>query len=443
MLATRAARTHAGQRRLGSRARRIPRTLALLGGTTSAADCLVAIAYLAFPFRLIQGAKLREYERAFAAQVGVSHACSFSSGRVGLYGVLRALGIGTGDDVLLQAPTHIVVANAIRYTGARPVYVDCTPDTYEMDLADAERKVGARTRALILQHTFGIPSDLERALALARRHGLDVIEDCVHALGAQYDGRQVGSFGRAAFFSTEETKTISTTMGGLATTNDPDVARSLREFQSRCAWPSRGLTARYLLKLIVYHVLTEPHLHHYARWLYEALGGPQPLPEPTTSEEQRGERPPGYERRLANAQAAIGLRQLRRLRTNLEHRHTVATAYSEELRTHGVEPIRLPAKRHPAYLRVPLLVEDRSAAVREVAPHAVLGTWFTSVLEEASSPVHGDYRDGSCPVAEAASRHLVNLPIHMRVRASDVAVIVSALAPLTPRTSVADLRTPA
>ncbi len=403
--------------------------MALLGGTTSLADCLTAAGYLAFPPRLIRGRAVAEYERAFAREIGVEYAFSFASGRVGLYGVLHALGIGPGDEVLLQVPTHIVVANAIRYVGACPIYVDCTPDSIEMDLQDAGRKVGDRTRALILQHTFGIPCDLDHAVAFARRHDLELIEDCVHALGARYEGRPVGSFGRAGFFSTEETKTISTTMGGMVTTADAGLAASVREFQRRCAWPPRGLVARYLLKLIVYHLLTEPHIHYYARRLYEALGRPQPLPEPTTAEEARGERPPGYERRLANAQAALGLRQLRRLRQNLRRREAVVAGYRDHLARDGFEPAPMPSPREPAYVRFPLVVHDRPAALRRAAPLAVLGAWFTSVLEESASPEQGGYVPGSCPTAEAASEHLVNLPTHPRVRPGDVEAIASALAP--------------
>ena len=437
----------AGNERFGGRLRRLreraaPRTVALLGGTTTLGDCLIAIAYLVFPIRLVRGRKLAQYERAFARHIGVSHACSFSSGRVGLYGLLRALGLGPGDEVLLQVPTHIVVANAIRYTGARPVYVDCTADTYEIDLRDAERKTGPRTRVLILQHTFGIPCDLDGALALARRHGLEVIEDCVHALGARYDGRQVGSFGRAAFFSTEETKTISTTMGGMVTTADAALAASLRDFQRGCELPGRGLTSRYLLKLVLYHVLTQPHIHYYARRAYESLGNPQPLPEPTTPSEKRGHRPPGYERRLANAQAALGIRQLARLSRNLSHREAAVATYAECLARAGIELPRLPPKRRPAYVRLPLVVADRAAAVRGAARLCVLGTWFTSVLEESSSPADGDYEAGACPTAEAAARHLVNLPTHLRTRRGDAEAIVSALLPFGPSASVEDLQNP-
>src|SRR5437867_7451552 len=175
----------------GLRGIRASRVVATLGGTTTLADCLVALLYLADPRHMVQGQAIAEYERAFASQVGVRYAYSFSAGRVGLYGLLRILGVGDGDEVLLQVPSHIVVPNAVHYVGARPVYVDCRLDSYNMDLEQAEQLITPRTKALVLQHTFGIPADMEAALALAHRHNLHLIEDCVHALGATYDGQQV------------------------------------------------------------------------------------------------------------------------------------------------------------------------------------------------------------------------------------------------------------
>src|SRR5216117_3597113 len=298
----------------------LPRCLALLGGTTGWPDCVEALRHLLTPTQLVQGAKVDAYERAFARTVGVRHAISFASGRVGLYGLLQVLGVGEGAEVLLSVPTHIVVANSIRYTGARPIYVDCRLEDYNIDLADAERRITPRSRVLLLQNTFGVPVEMDTALAFARRHNLVVIEDCVHALGARYDGRQVGTFGHGAIFSTEETKTISTTMGGMAVTNDPALAARLRDFQATCSWPRVRLAARYLLKFVVYYILTEPHVHQFARIAYERLGRRNPLPVPTTLEERQGQRPRNYERRLSNGQAAVGLCQLSNLERNLGHR---------------------------------------------------------------------------------------------------------------------------
>lgn len=407
------------------------RRMAVLGGTTTWGDCLALLRYLVEPRRLIRGPIIAEYERAFADKVGVRFAYSFAHGRVGLYGLLYALGIGPGDEVLLQVPTHIVVANAIRYTGARPVYVDCQLDTYTMDLEQAGRRITPRTKALVLQHTFGIPADLDGARALARRHGVEIIEDCVHALGATYDGAPVGSHTRCAFFSTEETKTISTTMGGMVVTDDPELAARIADFQAHCAWPSTGMTARYMLKLVLYHILTEPHVYRFIRILYERLGKPNPLPRATSDEEVYGERPLHYKLRLSNAQALLGLRQLRRLDRNLAHRRAVAAQYTAQLSKTNFAVPHPPAKAIPALLRYPVWVDDREAAMRATARHATLGTWFTSVLEEAASPMWAEYVMGSCPCAEDAARHLVNLPTHPRVSSQDVAAIVRALVSAT------------
>jgi len=386
---------------------------------------------------MIQGAAIAEYEQAFADRIGTRFAISFAAGRIGLSGILRSLGIGHGDEALVPVPTHIAVANAIRYTGARPIYVDCELDTFNIDLVHAASRVTPRTKALILQHGFGIPVDLDRASEL----GLVLIEDCVHALGSTYQGRPLGTFGTAAFFSTEETKTISTTMGGVVVTDDPQLAHSLRAYQRACSWPSRRLVGRYLTKLLTYYGLAEPHLHRPIRSLYEGLGHRHPLPRPTTSGELRGLKPAAYEQRLSNAQAAVGLEQLRRLDANLEHRRTISERYRARLSERGVAVPRPPEGSDPAFVRYPVLVKDRAAAERAVAPKAVLGTWFTSVLEEALSPTYGDYIQGSCPRAEVAARHLVNLPTHPRVTNEDANAIVDALldSPSKPVAAASDL----
>jgi len=407
--------------------RGLARHVALIGGTTTFNDCLDALYYLVHPRQLVEGPAISEFELSFAQYIGVRYAYSFCHGRVGLYGLLHSLEIGPGDEVLLQVPTHIVVSNAIRYTGARPVYVDCRLDNYNMDLEQAEQRITPRTKALVLQHTFGIPVDLDTALNLAHRHGLTLIEDCVHALGATYDGRPVGSFGHAAFFSSEETKTISTTMGGMVVTDDPKLAARIYKFQLGCAPPSARQTFRYILKLVLYHEMTQPHIHRYTRAIYEFFGKRNPLPQPTTDDETLGNRPPDYEQRLSNAQAALGLRQLRRLEENVAHRRTIAAAYCERLNAEVFNLPHPPVKAEPAFVRYPVWVGDPVLAVRVAARYATLGTWFSSVLEEADSPACGDYEMGSCPRAEAATRHLINLPTNPQVSEQDVDAIVSAV----------------
>jgi len=397
----------------------------LLGGTTTMRDVRTAVRYLGVPRDLADGPAIGEFERSFAAHVGARHAVSFAAGRVGLYGILRCLGVGAGDEVLVPVPTHVVVANAVRYTGGRPIYVDCDLSTYGIDLDQAERHLTARTRAMLVQHTFGIPVAMEEALAFADRHDLVLIEDCVHALGAVVHGRQVGTFGRAAFFSSEETKTISTTMGGIVTTNDDELAGALRAFQRSCEPPSARQAARYLLKLAVYHALTEPRAHVLTRAAYELAGSRHPLPRPTEASELRGERPAHFTRRLSNGQAAVGLTQLAALAANLDHRRAIAEVYQDLLASHGFRLPAPPPTASPAYVRYPVWVKDRSVVRRATQSRLVLGTWFTSVLEESVDPRYGDYLAGSCPRAEEAAQHLINLPTHGRVTERDAADIAS------------------
>ena len=403
------------------------RLLPVFGGTTTAGDFAVALRSLLGRGELVHGPAIEEYERRFARIVGVAHGTSFSTARVGLYGLLRVFGVEPGDEVLIQAPTHVVVANAIRYAGARPVYVDCTLKDYNIDMALAEQRVTSKTRALVLQHTFGVPADIEGAHALAHRHGLRLIEDCVHALGATWDGRQIGSFGDAAIFSTEETKTISTTMGGMVVTDDAEIAAGMRAFQETCPWPDREVTARRLLKFLVYHLVTEPHLHRPTRALYERFGRRNPLLRPTVHQELIGVRPARYEERLANALAVLGVRQLDRLDENVRHRRLIAEAYRVRLSAKGYATTEVPARAEPSPVRYPVWVADRPATLERMAPHATLGTWFTSVVEEVLAPEYVDYEQGSCPVAEAAARHLVNVPTHPHVQLGDVESIVAAL----------------
>ncbi len=406
----------------------IPRHLALLGGTTTYGDCLEALKLLVRPGLLADGPVIEEYEKAFAAQVGTSHGISFLNARVGLYAILRSLGIGEGDDVLIQVPTHIVVANAIRYTGARPVYVDCCAESYNLDFEHAARVCAeSNAKALLLQHTYGIPVDMDAAQAFADEHGIVLIEDCVHSLGATFRGRQTGSFGRASFFSTEETKMISTSLGGMVVTDDDELATDIRQFQAQeCPFPGTWLSAQYLIKLIAYQVLTDPRVHLYTRSLYDLFGQFQPLPKPVSREEWVGKRPDDYLMRLSNGQALMGLRQLHRLEENLAHRRRIASIYFRETERLGpAARCVYPDHSNPSWCRFPIRVRDRANVEARLRRYAVPGIWFSSLLEESEADHYGGYVPGSCPNAEAVVNHVINLPTHGRVSEKDAIRLAS------------------
>jgi dTDP-4-amino-4,6-dideoxygalactose transaminase len=202
----------------------------------------------------------------------------------------------------------------------------------------------------------------------------------------------------------------------------------MRRLQAEYRWPSRWLAARYLIKLAVYHILTQPSIHRYPRLAYERFGRRNPLPTPTNIEERQGLRPRNYEQRLSNGQAAVGLRQLLRLKENVAHRAKLAALYKRQLEEMGFRVPQVPPHANPSWVRYPVCVDDRVGAIRALTRSAVLGTWFTSVLEEAESPSCGEYEVGSCPRAEQVARHLVNLPTHLRVTEEDVRTLATQLA---------------
>lgn len=167
-----------------------------------------------------KGKFVKEFERDFSAFIGTKYGTAVNNGTVALHLALLALGIGKGDEVIVPALTYVASVNTIRYTGATPVFVDSLADTWQVDPDDIERKITKNTRAIIPVHLYGYPCDMDRIMEIARKHDLFVIEDCAEAIGSEYKGRKVGTFGDIACFSFFGNKTITTGEGGMVLTND-------------------------------------------------------------------------------------------------------------------------------------------------------------------------------------------------------------------------------
>src|SRR4051794_18539320 len=170
------------------------------------------------------GPKVQRFERALEAYVGAPHVRCVGSCTAALILALRVLRIGAGDEVLVPAMTFVASANAVEHAGATPVLVDCEPRTGLIDLDAAERAITERTRAIMPVHLAGRPVDLDRLAALRDRHGLHVVEDAAHAIGAEWRGRRIGSHGNLAAFSFYVTKNITTIEGGALASEDPEIA---------------------------------------------------------------------------------------------------------------------------------------------------------------------------------------------------------------------------
>ena len=179
------------------------------------------------------GPKVGEFEEAVAAYVDARYAVTFSSGTAALHGAAYAAGLGPGDEAITTPFTFCATANSVLYTGAKPVFADVSPDTLNMDPDQAASRLTSRSKALMPVDYSGHPAALDEMLSLAEKHGLVVIEDAAHALGAQYKGRRVGGLSHMTTFSFHPVKHITTGEGGMVTTDSQELARRLRSFRNQ------------------------------------------------------------------------------------------------------------------------------------------------------------------------------------------------------------------
>jgi perosamine synthetase len=232
-----------------------------------------------------KGRFIAEFENGCASVVGAKYAVGVCNGTVALHLALVTLGIGPGDEVIVPTLTYIAAVNAIAYTGATPVFVDSLPDTWQMDPADVQRKLTPRTKGIMAVHLYGHPCAMEALAALAHQHDVFLIEDCAEAFGTRYQGNHVGTFGDIACFSFFGNKTITTGEGGMVMTDDKTLFERARHFKGQ------GLA------------------DHREYW-HDVIG---------------------YNYRMTNICAAIGLAQLERAAEFITKKRQLAQSYREEL----------------------------------------------------------------------------------------------------------------
>jgi dTDP-4-amino-4,6-dideoxygalactose transaminase len=359
------------------------------------------------------------FRAALMQQLGPGVSVSlFWKGRVALHAILRALGVGPGDEVVLPGFTCVVVPNAVLYTGARPVYADIDATTYTLDVASIERCLSPRTRVILAQNTFGLPPDLDPLLSLARARGIRVVEDCAHGFGARYRGRPAGTTVDAAFFSGQWSKPICTGLGGIAVTRDPALAARLQELEATALAPGRA--ERRMLHALWWarHFLLTPERYVRAQALYRALGRSRLVVGSSRADELVAPiEPRDFHKRLSPEQAARGVDELAALPRRLDHRTRIAACWRTALRARGFAIADPPAWATHGWLRLPIEVTDKPALLDRAAAHRLeLGDWFVSPLHPVTHNLSAwGYRAGSCPVAEAACRRIVNLPTHERI----------------------------
>jgi perosamine synthetase len=341
------------------------------------------------------GPKIAEFEHAVAAVVGARHAVAFSSGTAALHGAAFAAGLGPGDEAITTPLTFCATANAVLYQGATPVFADVRDDALTIDPDQARRRITPRTKAILPVDYAGHPADLDPLLALAAQHGLVVIEDAAHALGARYRGRPVGAISHMSVFSFHPVKHLTTGEGGMVTTDSGDLALRLRAFRS-------------------HGIASDPRARQTAgQWYYEMTAL-------------------GYNYRLTDIACALGLSQVPRLAANVARRQQIARRYEAELS--GTPALRLPtssADVEHAWHLYPVRVDasvDRAEVFRALRAEGLgVNVHYVPVHLHPYYRDRFGYRGGEFPVAEAAYGQLISLPMFHGMSDADAEDVIEAV----------------
>lgn len=348
---------------------------------------------------LTTGPKVLEFEEKFAEYVGAKYAVSFSNGTAALHGACYAAGIQSGDEVITSAITFAATANAVLYCGGVPVFADICEKTYNIDPNDVRLKVTDKTKAIIPVHFTGQPCDMDAIKDIANQHGLVIIEDAAHALGASYKGKRIGSIADMTTFSFHPVKHITTGEGGMVTTNSYEYYEKLLLFRTHGITRSEDL-------------FTE---NSHGSWYYEQLDL-------------------GYNFRLSDIQCALGISQLKKLDYFLDKRHYVAQQYYDLLAP--VKEIILPYQAESGSSSWHLFVikingdftkrsrKDVVDCLREkniLANVHYIPVYYFPYYQKLG------YKRGLCPKAEKLYENIITLPLYTSLTETEINYIVETL----------------
>jgi perosamine synthetase len=338
--------------------------------------------------RLSLGPTIDRFEERFAEAVGAPYAAAVSSGTAGLHLLCVAAGVAPGDEVITSPYSFVASANCAIYEGATPVFADIDPRTLNLDPAAVEAAVTPRTKAVVAVDIFGYPSELDELQAICERHGLTLIDDACEALGARFKGRPVGAQGQDAVFAFYPNKQITTGEGGVVTTWSEETWRLLRSLRNQGRADGGG-------------------------WLDHARLG--------------------FNYRIDDIRAAIGIGQLEKLDAILAARAGVAGRYAELLR--GIDGLELPCPDDDEHERswfvyVVALPDgtDREAVITALEERGVQTARYLPCIHlQSYMRERYGFSEGLCPVAESVSRRTLALPFHARLPEDDQAVVADAL----------------
>jgi len=376
-----------------------------------------------------------KYTNKFKDVFPSKHAFSFWKARVALYALLKALGVGEGDEVILPGYTCVMDVNPIKYVGAKPIYVDIEPDTFNMNIELLQEKITSKTKVIIAQHTYGYVCDIEKIVEIAERNNIAVIEDCCLALGSKYKGKLAGTFGKATYFSFQWNKPFTTGLGGMAITSDDELAKRIEELcKLEMLKPGLKEVVMLFAQLVVYRTFIYPRTTALAQTLFRWLTKKGIVVGSSSTAEFNPNIPRDFFKGISNVQASSGVRQLKKLEQNIDHRKKMAALYDKLLSENGWQSRKYNTNvMEPVMVRYPVRITEKDKALKDAASAGVeLGSWFECPLHPIETPLEKyNYQIGMCPEAEKAAKEVVNLPLHPRVSKNTIKKTVNFITKYT------------
>lgn len=392
-------------------------------------DVWRAIGMFCSPWRWRDGDSVSGVEQWFQQRFAVRDAVSFNSGRSAMLALLQAFGIGSGDEVIVQAFTCVAVADPILWAGATPRYADIDV-TYTMDPSSLQKCISKKTKAIVVQHTFGYPAQMYTIKKIAQKHCLILIEDCCHSLGATNDGKPVGSVGDAAFFSFGRDKVISSVFGGMAIISNEHhhQQQKLRSYQRQLRLPKNFWIFQQLLHPLISDLVLPIYASGIGKMILFLCQKLHLLSFPVYPEEKKGGQPDVFPTRYPNALAYLAWGQLQKLERYNAHRQQIAAYYEKKLASCPAVSL-IPWSAESIYLRFTVRSSQRNALMAAAKKKSmILGNWYANVID----PPGVDYGKigyvrGSCPQAENMAADCLNLPTYPRMNFADAKRVVSLL----------------
>jgi dTDP-4-amino-4,6-dideoxygalactose transaminase len=363
--------------------------------------------------KLTYQARIAQYLHIAPEQVSL-----YWKGRVALYTVLKAMGVGPGHEVVIPAFTCVVVPNAILYLGAIPIYVDINPDTLCCDAAQIERALSPKTKVILIQNMLGLSLEVSEIITLAKARGIFTIEDCTHGFGGKHQGVFNGLRSDASFFSSQWNKPFSTGIGGMLVVNNRDLLQPVNQLNSHLIKPSAKdqfilfilIWARtYLLKGFTYWTFLR---------LYRWLSKKGVVVGSSSATELEGiNMPKDYFKGMSSVQCRAGIKALSTFDQVISQRKNSGVSVHEWLTSQGKTTVPAEHLAQHAFLKYPILVKDRALFLRQAEKEKVpLGDWFISPLHPVLDSLEPWGLDiSNFPNAVYISKHIVNLPLDLPV----------------------------